>query len=221
MPSSMQRPILRQRGHFKNVPYKNKMGLRILASVETPQGFTASALYLRIMSIFVLRPQDPLPLVKLRTALYLSRDRQTIVGSEIEFPAVPREYDIELPLTSVSSFELLYAHIRAILRRRGFTCETVAEEGQTVVEIVLPDPPVVLDVSGAVFDVSGAVLDVSGSVFDVSGSVIPEASLPSSESTPTTLPTPPPPSEPAPEPQPEPQPQPSSEYVPSPEAPAA
>ena len=207
MPSSMQRPILRQRGHFKNVPYKNKMGLRILASVETPQGFTASALYLRIMSIFVLRPQDPLPLVKLRTALYLSRDRQTIVGSEIEFPAVPREYDIELPLTSVSSFELLYAHIRAILRRRGFTCETVAEEGQTVVEIVLPDPPVVLD--------------VSGSVFDVSGSVIPEASLPSSESTPTTLPTPPPPSEPAPEPQPEPQPQPSSEYVPSPEAPAA
>ena len=202
MRSSTQRLILRQRGHFKNVLYKNKMGLRILASVETPQGFTASALYLRIMSIFVLRPQDPLPLVKLRTALYLSRDRQSIVGSEIEFPAVPREYDIELPLTSVSSFELLYAHIRAILRRRGFTCETVAEDGQTVVEIVIPDPPVVLDASGSLMDVSGA-------------------SLPSSESTPTTLPTPPPPSEPAPEQQPEPQPQPSSEYVLVPEVPAA
>ena len=185
------------------------MGLRILASVTTPQGFTASTLYLRIVSLFVMRPQDPLPVVKIRTALYLSRDRQTVVGSEIDYPAIPREYDIELPLTSVSSFELLYAHVRAILRRRGFTCETVAEEGQTVVEIDIPDP-VLLDASGNVIDASGNILDVSGSVMDVSG-----ASQQSSESTQTTPPTPPPPSE-SPESSPEPQQPPSSEYAPAP-----
>ena len=206
MRSFTQRQIRRQRGHFKNVLYKNKMGLRVLASVTTPQGFTASTLYLRIVSLFVMRPQDPLPVVKIRTALYLSRDRQTVVGSEIEYPAIPREYDIELPLASVPSFDLLYAHVRAILRRRGFTCETVAEEGQTVVEIDIPDP-VLLDASGNVIDASGNILDVSGSVT--------EASQQSSESTPSTLPTPPPPSE-SPESSPEPQQPPSSEYAPAP-----
>ena len=206
MRSFTQRQIRRQRGHFKNVLYKNKMGLRVLASVTTPQGFTASTLYLRIVSLFVMRPQDPLPVVKIRTALYLSRDRQTVVGSEIEFPAIPREYDIELPLASVPSFDLLYAHVRAILRRRGFTCETVAEDGQTVVEIDIPDP-VLLDASGNVIDASGTILDVSGSVT--------EASQQSSESTPSTLPTPPPPSE-SPESSPEPQQPPSSEYAPAP-----
>ena len=206
MRSFTQRQIRRQRGHFKNVLYKNKMGLRVLASVTTPQGFTASTLYLRIVSLFVMRPQDPLPVVKIRTALYLSRDRQTVVGSEIEFPAIPREYDIELPLASVPSFDLLYAHVRAILRRRGFTCETVAEDGQTVVEIDIPDP-VLLDASGNVIDASGNILDVSGSVT--------EASQQSSESTPSTLPTPPPPSE-SPESSPEPQQPPSSEYAPAP-----
>ena len=133
------------------------MGLRILASVETPQGFTASALYLRIVSLFVMRPQSLLPLVKIRTALYLSRDRQSVLGSEIDFPAIPSEYDIEIPLTSVPSFELLYAHIRAILRRRGYTCEAVAEDGQTIVEVVLPEPEV-LDVSGSSMDASGSTL---------------------------------------------------------------
>ena len=206
MRSFTQRQIRRQRGHFKNVLYKNKMGLRVLASVTTPQGFTASTLYLRIVSLFVMRPQDPLPVVKIRTALYLSRDRQTVVGSEIEYPSIPREYDIELPLTSVPSFDLLYAHVRAILRRRGFTCETVAEDGQTVVEIDIPDP-VLLDASGNVIDASGNILDVSGSVT--------EASQQSSESTPSTLPTPPPPSE-SPESSPEPQQPPSSEYAPAP-----
>ena len=206
MRSFTQRQIRRQRGHFKNVLYKNKMGLRVLASVTTPQGFTASTLYLRIVSLFVMRPQDPLPVVKIRTALYLSRDRQTVVGSEIEYPAIPREYDIELPLASVPSFDLLYAHVRAILRRRGFTCETVAEDGQTVVEIDIPDP-VLLDASGNVIDASGNILDVSGSVT--------EASQQSSESTPSTLPTPPPPSE-SPESSPEPQQPPSSEYAPAP-----
>ena len=202
MRSFTQRQIPRRRGHFKNVLHKNKMGLRVLASIDTPQGFTASALYLRIVSLFVMRPQDPLPVVKIRTALYLSRDRQTVVGSEIEFPAIPREYDIELPLSSVPSFDLLYAHVRAILRRRGFTCETVAEEGQTVVEIDIPDP-VLLDASGNVIDASGNVMDVSG------------ASPQSSESTQTTPPTPPPPSE-SPESSPEPQQPPSSEYAPAP-----
>ena len=206
MRSFTQRQIRRQRGHFKNVLHKNKMGLRVLASVTTPQGFTASTLYLRIVSLFVMRPQDPLPVVKIRTALYLSRDRQTVVGSEIEYLAIPREYDIELPLSSVPSFDLLYAHVRAILRRRGFTCETVAEEGQTVVEIDIPDP-VLLDASGNVIDASGNILDVSGSVI--------EASQQSSESTPSTLPTPPPPSE-SPESSPEPQQPPSSEYAPAP-----
>ena len=206
MRSFTQRQIRRQRGHFKNVLYKNKMGLRVLASVTTPQGFTASTLYLRIVSLFVMRPQDPLPVVKIRTALYLSRDRQTVVGSEIEYPAIPREYDIELPLASVPSFDLLYAHVRAILRRRGFTCETVAEDGQTVVEIDIPDP-VLLDASGNVIDASGNILDVSGSVTG--------ASPQSSESTPSTLPTPPPPSE-SPESSPEPQQPPSSEYAPAP-----
>lgn len=216
MRSFTQRQIPRRRGHFKNVLHKNKMGLRVLASIDTPQGFTASALYLRIVSLFVMRPQDPLPVVKIRTALYLSRDRQTVVGSEIEFPAIPREYDIELPLSSVPSFDLLYAHVRAILRRRGFTCETVAEEGQTVVEIDIPDP-VLLDASGNVIDASGNILDVSGSVFDASGSVmdVSGASPQSSESTPSTLPTPPPPSE-SPESSPEPQQPPSSEYAPAP-----
>ena len=223
MRSFTQRQIRRQRGHFKNVLYKNKMGLRVLASVTTPQGFTASTLYLRIVSLFVMRPQDPLPVVKIRTALYLSRDRQTVVGSEIEYPAIPREYDIELPLASVPSFDLLYAHVRAILRRRGFTCETVAEDGQTVVEIDIPDP-VLLDASGNVIDASGNILDVSGSVFDASGEVVDVsgsvmdvsgASPQSSESTPSTLPTPPPPSE-SPESSPEPQQPPSSEYAPAP-----
>ena len=133
------------------------MGLRILASVETPQGFTASALYLRIVSLMVLRPQDVLPLVKIRTALYLSRDRTSVLGSEIDYPAIPREYDIEIPLGSVPAFEVLYAHIRAILKGRGYTCEAVAEEGQTIVEVILPEP-VVLDVSGSVLDASGSTL---------------------------------------------------------------
>jgi hypothetical protein len=202
MRSFRRRQMRSPPGHFKNVLYKNKMGLRVLASVTTPQGFTASALYLRIVSLFVMRPQDPLPVVKIRTALYLSRDRQTMVGSEIEYPAIPREYDIELPLASVPSFDLLYAHVRAILRRRGFTCETVAEDGQTVVEIDIPDP-VLLDASGNILDVSGSVMDVSG------------ASPQSSESTPSTLLTPPPPSE-SPESSPEPQQPPSSEYAPAP-----
>jgi hypothetical protein len=191
---------------LKNVLYKNKMGLRILASVETPQGFTASALYLRIVSLFVMRPQSLLPLVKIRTALYLSRDRQSVAGSEVDFPAIPREYDIEIQLTSVSSFELLYAHIRAILRRRGYTCEAVAEDGQTIVEVVLPEP-VVVDVSGTVMDASGIGMDVSGVAIG--------ASQQSSESTQPTPQTPPQPEEP-PAASPEPQPQPSSEYAPAP-----
>ena len=171
------------------------MGLRILASIETPQGFTASEVYLRIVSLGILAPQSDLPSVKVRTALYLSRDRRSMVGSEIDFPAIPREYDMDIPLSDAVSMSVVYAHIRAQLRRKGFSCEPVAEEGQTIVEVVLPEPPV---------------LDVSGSVMDVSG-----ASLQSSESTQPTLPTPPPPEEP-PVSEPAPQPQPSSEYAPAP-----
>jgi hypothetical protein len=137
------------------------MGVRILASIETPQGFTASEVYLRLVSLFILAPQAELPSVKARTALYLSRDKRSVVGSEIEFPAIPREYDMDISLTDAVSMSVVYAHIRAQLRRRGFTCEPVAEEGQTIVEVVLPEPPVV-DISGSVVDISGSVMDVSG-----------------------------------------------------------
>lgn len=94
-------------------------------------------------------------------------------------------------------------------------------------QYAIPAPPVPLQIGirisnaelkDTLFPILYSAYRESLSLLGVSTEDVNEASLPSSESTQTTLPTPPPPSESVPEPQPEPQPQPSSEYVPSPEA---
>jgi hypothetical protein len=140
------------------------MGLQVATSFVTPQGFSVSSVYLRIQQI-VLTLRGTTANVTVFYGARVSREKR--FAQPIAVPAMPTSVTFEAALADSIRYEVLYAYIRRTLESRSFVCTTVLEEGQTLVEYVIPTP---VDVSGTVVDVSGSVMDVSGTVVDVSGS---------------------------------------------------
>ncbi len=131
------------------------MGLHVATSFETPQGFSVSSVYIRIQqTILTLRGSTASATVFYSASL--SREKRS--AHPITVPAMPTSVTFEAPLADCIRYEVVYAYIRRTLESRSFVCTSVLEEGQTLVEYVIPS---LVDVSGTVMDVSGSPTEAS------------------------------------------------------------
>ena len=177
------------------------MGLTVQTSFDTPEGFTVPSVYIRIGQV-ILSSLTSSPSALVFFEPVVSREKRGVASLSV--PGMPTSATFQVPLADCIRFEVLYAYIKRDLEARGFVCTPVLEDGQTLVEYVIPE-------------VSPQSSESTPPQPEPAPEPTPEASPQSSESTQTTPPTPPPPSE-SPESSPEPQQPPSSEYAPAPAA---
>ena len=112
------------------------MGLQVTTSFETPQGFSVTSVYIRLQQISLLL-RGSTPRVTVFFAANLSREKRS--AQPLTVPAMPTSAVFEAPLVDCVRYEVLYAHIRRVLEARNFVCTPVLEDGQTLVEYVIPE----------------------------------------------------------------------------------
>jgi hypothetical protein len=130
-PSSPLRSTLQKSKHV----YK-QMGLTVQTSVDTPEGVTVSSVYIRI---------GGMKLSTLGSATSILAFSETVLSQEERWtrslivPGMPTTVTFQAPLSDCIRFEVLYAYIRRELESRGFACTPVLEDGQTLIEYVIPE----------------------------------------------------------------------------------
>ena len=113
------------------------MGLQVATSFETPEGFVIPSVYIRINRILlsVLRPATSVADVFFETVLF--REKRGVTS--LALPMIPSSVTFQAPLADCIRFEVLYAYIRRDLESRGFACTPVLEDGQTLIDYVIPE----------------------------------------------------------------------------------
>ncbi len=112
------------------------MGLQVATSFETPHGFAVSSVYIRIHQVLL----SALGAMTTATAMFepvLSREKRG--ASPLTVPAMSSSVTFQAPLADCIRFEVLYAYIRRELESRGFACTPVLEDGQTLIDYVIPE----------------------------------------------------------------------------------
>jgi hypothetical protein len=112
------------------------MGLTVQTSFDTPQGFTVSSVYLRIDQV-LLSTLGSATTVLIFFQPVVSREKRG--ASPLTVPAMPSSVTFQAPLADCIRFEVLYAYIRRELESRGFVCTPVLEDGQTLIDYVIPE----------------------------------------------------------------------------------
>jgi len=122
------------------------MGIKIVGSFTTPEGFAYTDLYLRITSI-TLYSNKPTTNVHFNAAAYLSRESYDSGKTSLQSSPVPSAISTTVPFTEVGTLVLLpyiYYYYSEWLKWSGFTVEAVLEEGQglyTPPETLVFTPP--------------------------------------------------------------------------------
>ena len=111
------------------------MGIEVTTSFETPQGFSVTSVYIRLQQMNLLL-QGPTARVTVFFSASLSRTKRS--AQPLMVPAMPTSATFDAPLADCIRYEVLYAHIRRVLEARRFVCTPVLEDGQTLVEYVIP-----------------------------------------------------------------------------------
>jgi len=111
------------------------MGLTVQTSFDTPQGFAVSSVYLRI-GLVELSTLGSATTVLVFFGPVLSREKRG--AAPLSVPGMPPTVTFQAPLADCIRFEVLYAYIRRDLESRGFVCTPVLEDGQPLVDYVIP-----------------------------------------------------------------------------------
>lgn len=112
------------------------MGLTVQTSFDTPQGFTVTSVYLRINQVLLTTLGSATNVVVVFEPV-VSREKRA--AAPLTVPGMPMLATFQAPLADCIRFEVLYAYIRRDLESRGFTCTPVLEDGQALVEYVIPE----------------------------------------------------------------------------------
>jgi hypothetical protein len=112
------------------------MGLQVATSFETPQGFTVTSVYIRIVQV-LLSTLGATTSVHIFFEPVLSREKRG--AAALSVPGLQTSATFQAPLADCIRFEVLYAYIRRELESRGFACTPVLEDGQTLIEYVIPE----------------------------------------------------------------------------------
>lgn len=98
------------------------MGLLIHAPFETPQGFSVSSVYARIVR-FIFDPQPAGRfLITMKTETFLSRDARLTGKQPVTVPNFPDLFTVE---GVFGDMQALYAMLKTTLESSGFTVENV------------------------------------------------------------------------------------------------
>jgi len=125
------------------------MGIRVLGSFMSLDGFEYTSFYLRINNI-TLTLNRPKVLMHVNVDTYLSRDLYLSGKNRILDPKVPSMYVFEAPIDQIGSVPLVsYAYylILSMLSNNNNTAQVVLEDGQTefvppsALVYVPPTPP--------------------------------------------------------------------------------
>jgi hypothetical protein len=112
------------------------MGLAVQTSFDTPHGFTVSNVYIRVGRV-LLSDLGGATTVLVFFEPFISREKRGVASLSV--PGMPTSVTFQAPLADCIRFEVLYAYIRRELESRGFACTTVLEDGQTLIDYVIPE----------------------------------------------------------------------------------
>ncbi len=119
------------------------MGLQVTTNFDTPQGFHVSSVYVHIGTVILGSLGSTLPTITAWFEAYVSREKRLSKASTLIVPAMPTSVTFSASLADATRFEVLYAYVKRTLEQAGFACEVVLEDGQTAIEYVIPEEPVV------------------------------------------------------------------------------
>lgn len=119
------------------------MGLQVTTNFDTPQGFTVSSVYLRVVSVMLSKLGTPTPTALVFFEAFVSRDKAVTSASPIMVPAMPTTVSFQASIADCIRHEVMYAYVKRELSSRGFVCETALEAGQSAVEYTIPEETVV------------------------------------------------------------------------------
>ena len=111
------------------------MGLQVATSFDTPHGFSVTSVYIAISQV-ILSSLTSTPTAMVLFTPIVSREKRG--ATPLSVPAMPTSVTFQAPLADCVRFEVLYAYIRRDLESRGFVCTDVLEDGQTLVDYVIP-----------------------------------------------------------------------------------
>jgi hypothetical protein len=138
------------------------MGIKIVGSFTTPEGFAYTDLYLRITSITVYS-NKPTSNIHFAATAYLSREAYDNGKSGLSSP-VPTAISTTVPFEEISTLVLMryvYYYYSEWLKWKGFAVEAVLEAGQELyvppqsLVFMVPEPTVVPTPGTSTFPILG------------------------------------------------------------------
>jgi hypothetical protein len=103
------------------------MGLHVHTAFETPEGFSVTDVYCRIVEFTFRCKPDGGYFIFVHTRLYLSRDRRLGGKEPVRTPDLLDMWTFEGPFGDIA---YLYGLLKAAIEERGISVDNVFEPGQ-------------------------------------------------------------------------------------------
>lgn len=141
---------------------QRQMGIKVVGSFTTPDGFVYTDVYLRLTNVSVFA-NKPLANIHFGCTAYLSKDAYDSGKSSLMNPPVSTALATTVPFAELGSIMLvpyIYYYYSEWLKWKGFTVENVLEPGQTeytpsqALTFVAPAVPTPTPIQLPVFEVS-------------------------------------------------------------------
>ncbi len=123
------------------------MGIKVVGSFTTPEGFAYTDIYLRLTTL-TIHANKPASNVQLGFTVYLSKEAYDNGKSSLTNPPVSTAISITVPFVEIGALAWVpfgYYHFSEWLKWKGFAVEDVLEEGQSTytppVALVFTPPP--------------------------------------------------------------------------------